>query len=368
MLFLMCGALSGGYANLATAQQKEIVIGVATAMTGPGAATGQQIAAGADLAVKEANAAGGIKGAKVKLIIEDDRTQPGGAVNAFNKLASSKPAIVLGPTWTNFMLTLAPIIKRTEIPVFTSATGAKVTDPDVSGGWIFRAAPSMGTIIHSLIEYATKSIAPKRAAIMYSNDEWGKSGYEAFKSAGIQFVAEETFNFGDKDVSAQVLKLKEARPDAIILWPSVPADAGLITNQVRQFLPDVRIIGSPAFAVDEYYQLAKKGSEGVVTVAPWVPGLTPLSAEWEKNFKANDPKATVSYTGAESYDAAKIAIMVLTNAPNLEPASVRKALYNVKDYNGVVGKYSFDERGDGLHSAAVVVWTGGEMKPVKRGE
>jgi len=152
----------------------------------------------------------------------------------------------------NFMLTLAPIIKRTEIPVFTSATGAKVTDPDVSGGWIFRAAPSMGNIIHSLINYTTKSIAPKRAAIMYSNDEWGKSGYEAFKAAGIKFVAEETFNFGDKDVSAQVLKLKEAKPDAVILWPSVPADAGLITNQVRQFIPDAKIIGSPAFAVDEY--------------------------------------------------------------------------------------------------------------------
>lgn len=368
VLFLICGALGAGYASVATAQQKEIVIGVATAMTGPGAATGQQIAAGADLAVKEANAAGGIKGAKIKLIIEDDRTQPGGSVNAFNKLASSKPAVILGPTWTNFMLTLAPIIKRTQIPVFTSATGAKVTDPDVSGGWIFRAAPSMGAIIHSLIDYATKSIAPKRAAIMYSNDEWGKSGYEAFKSAGIQFVAEETFNFGDKDVSAQVLKLKEARPDAIILWPSVPADAGLITNQVRQFLPEVKIIGSPAFAVDEYYQLAKKGSEGVVTVAPWVPGLTPLSGEWVKNYKANDPKATVSYTSAESYDAAKIAIMALANASNLEPETVRKALYSVKDYNGVVGKYSFDERGDGLHSAAVVVWTGGEMKPVKRGE
>lgn len=368
VLFLLSGALVAGYATVATAQQKEIVIGVATAMTGPGAATGQQIAAGADLAVKEANASGGIKGAKIKLLIEDDRTQPGGSVNAFNKLASSKPVVILGPTWTNFMLTLAPIVKRTEIPVFTSATGAKVTDPDVSGGWIFRAAPSMGNIIHSLIDYTTKSIAPKRAAIMYSNDEWGKSGYEAFKAAGIKFVAEETFNFGDKDVSAQVLKLKEAKPDAVILWPSVPADAGLITNQVRQFIPEAKIIGSPAFAVDEYYALAKKGGEGVVTVAPWVPGLTPPSADWVKAFKANDPKATVSYTSAESYDAAKIAIKAIAAAPNLEPDSIRKALYAIKDYDGVVGKYAFDERGDGLHSAAVVIWTDGEMKPVVLGQ
>ena len=65
VLFLLSGILAAGYANVATAQQKEIVIGVATAMTGPGAATGQQIAAGAALAVKEANAAGGVKGAKI---------------------------------------------------------------------------------------------------------------------------------------------------------------------------------------------------------------------------------------------------------------------------------------------------------------
>jgi branched-chain amino acid transport system substrate-binding protein len=139
---LVCAVLVGGFANSAMAQPKEITIGVATAMTGPGAATGQQIAAGVDLAVKEVNAAGGIKGAKVKLLVEDDRTQPGGSVNAFNKLVSAKPAVIVGPTWTNFMLTLAPIVRRSKIPVFTSATGAKVTDADVSGGWIFRAAPS----------------------------------------------------------------------------------------------------------------------------------------------------------------------------------------------------------------------------------
>lgn len=361
---LVLGMLAMGGANVATAQNKEIVIGVATAMTGPGAATGQQIAAGVDLAVKEVNAAGGIKGSKVKLVVEDDRTQPGGSVNAFNKLVSENPAVIVGPTWTNFMLTLAPIVSRSQVPVFTSATGAKVTDPDVSGGWIFRAAPSMGTIIQQLIDYTSKKIAPKRPAIMYSNDEWGKSGYEAFKSAGIKFVAEETFNFGDKDVSAQVLKLKQAQPDAIVLWPSVPADAGLITNQIRQFMPDVKIIGSPAFAVDEYYQLAKAGGEGVVTVAPWVPGLTPQGDDWAKRLKANDPNATISYTSAESYDAAMIAMKAIAAAPDLKPDTLRAALLGIKDYKGVVGNYSFDARGDGLHSAAIVEWTKGVMKPV----
>lgn len=367
LLLLVASALVACWAGVAIAQEKEIAIGVATAMTGPGAATGQQIAAGAALAIKEINAAGGIKGAKVKLIVEDDRTQPGGSVNAFNKLVSDKPAVIIGPTWTNFMLTLSPIIRRSKIPVLTSATGAKVTDPDVSGGWIFRSAPSMGTTIQRLIDYVAKTIAPKRPVIIYSNDEWGKSGYEAFKSAGTKFVAEETFNFGDKDVSAQVLKLKEAHPDAVVIWNSVPADAGLITNQLRQFIPGAKIIGSPALAVDEYYQLARSGGDGVVTIASWVPGATPPSADWAKRLKANDPNAIISFTSAQSYDAAMIASKAIKAAADLKPETVRAALDGIKDYKGIVGTYSFDGRGDGLHTAMVVEWRDGVMKPVDSG-
>jgi branched-chain amino acid transport system substrate-binding protein len=355
-----------GWITGAVAQEKEIVLGVGTAMTGPGAATGQQVAAGVELAVKEVNAAGGINGVKVKLIVEDDRTQPGGSVNAFNKLVSMNPAIIIGPTWTNFMLTLAPIIKRSGIPVFTSAIGRKVTDSDVSGGWIFRAAPPESAIAQSLIEYASKTIAPKRPVILYPNDEWGKSGYKLFQDAGVKFAAEETYNFGDKDVSAQVLKLKAAQPDAVIIWPSVPADAGLITNQIRQFMPDTKIIGSPALAVDEYYQLAKSGAEGAISVAPWVPGTTPDAEDWAKRLKANDANATISYTSAESYDAGMIAMKAIKAAANLKPETLRAALLAIKDHKGVVGLYSFDERGDGLHSATVVEWKNGVMKPVNR--
>jgi branched-chain amino acid transport system substrate-binding protein len=356
--------LVAGLSSFALAQDKEIVIGVATAMTGTGAATGQQIAAGVKLAVDEVNAAGGINGTKVKLLVEDDRTQPGGSVNAFNKLASSEPAVIMGPTWTNFMLTLAPIIKRNEIPVFTSATGTKVTDPDVAGGWIFRAAPPINKMIQSLIDYASKEIAPKKAAIIYSNDEWGKSGYDAFKNAGFAFVAVETFNFGDKDMSAQILKLKASQPDAIVVWNSLPADAGLVTNQLRQFMPDTKIICSNACAVDEYYALAQAGGEGVLTVAPWVPGITAESDDWAKRLKASDSDAIVSYTSAESYDAAMIAMKAIGSQAAADPAEIRAAISAIKDYKGIVGTYSFDERGDGLHGGIVVEWTDGKMKLV----
>jgi branched-chain amino acid transport system substrate-binding protein len=364
IVLLACSALLVLYHGSAEAQPKDIVIGVATAMTGAGAATGQQIASGVALAVKEVNAAGGIKGSKVKLVVEDDRTLPGGAVNAFNKLVSEKPEVIIGPTWTNFMLTLSPIIKRNKIPVLTSATGTKVTDPDVSGGWIFRSAPSIGTTIQQLVGYVAKTIAPKRPAIIYSNDEWGKSGYEAFKAGGIKFAAEETFNFGDKDVSAQVLKLKEANPDAVVIWNSVPADAGLITNQIRQFIPSAKIIGSSALAVDEYYHLARSGGDGVVTIAAWVPGSTPQSGDWAKRLKANDPNAILSFTSAQSYDAAMIAFRAIKAAADLKPETIRAALAEIKDFDGVVGKYAFDERGDGLHAAKVVEWQNGIMKPV----
>jgi branched-chain amino acid transport system substrate-binding protein len=365
---LFGGIFALGSADLAVAQEKEIVIGVATALTGPGAATGRQVAAGVRQASNEVNAAGGINGVSIRVAVEDDRSQPGGSVNAFNKLASMKPAIIVGPTWTNFINTLAPIIKRTEIPVVTTAIGSKITDPEVSGGWIFRAAPTDHTIANVLIDYTTKALASKKVAIIYPNDEYGKSGYKIFKDAGTKFVAEETYNFGDKDVSAQVLKLKAAEPDDVVLWAALPSDAGLITNQIRQFMPNTRIIGSPALAVDEYYKLAQGGAEGAVTVAAWVPGLTSASEDWAKRMKEGDPDVTISFTSAENYDGAMIAFEAIKGARDLQPATLRAALAGIKAHKGVLGNYTFDERGDGFHSAVVVEWKNGVMNPLHRAD
>ena len=145
-------------------------------------------------------------------------------------------------------------------------------------------------MIQSLIDYTVKGIAPKKAAILYANDEWGKSGFEAFKKAGFNFDAVETFNFGDKDFSAQLLRLKSVNPDAVVVWSSLPADAGLITNQLRQFMPTTRIICSNSCAVDEYIDLAKGGGDGVITVAPWVPGLTPRIRQVGRAPQGKRPK------------------------------------------------------------------------------
>ena len=350
------------------AQNKEIVIGVATAMTGAGAATGRQVASGVQQAAKEINEAGGIKGAKVKVIVEDDRSAPGGTVNAFNKLLAEQPTLIVGPTWTTFMTTLAPIIRRAGVPVMTSAIGASPTNPEVSGGWIFRTAPTDITLASSLVDYTLKEIKPKQPAIMTPNDEYGRGALklfkQAFEKAGIKFVAEETFNQGDKDVSAQVLKIKSTKPDVLILWPALPADAALLINQVRQLGIEAKLIGSPGMAVDEFGNLAKQGADGITTITAWVPNITPEAKAWAGRMKQTDPEAMITFTSVENYDGAMIAFKALASANGLDPASVRKALAATKDHKGIVGSYSFDDRGDGLHTANVVRWEGGQMRPI----
>jgi branched-chain amino acid transport system substrate-binding protein len=209
-------------------------------------------------------------------------------------------------------------------------------------------------------------VKPAKPAIIYPNDEYGKGGYNLWKQAGVAFAAEETFNQGDKDVSAQMLKLKAANPDAIVLWSSLPSDAGLITNQIRQLMPDVKIIGSPALAVDEYYKLAQEGADGSLTVGAWVPDLSPESEAWAKRMKAADPDMTISFTSAENYDAAKLALEAIKTSKDLKPESIRQALAAIKNYQGITGVYSFDERGDGLHSAFVVRWNDGKLTPVEK--
>jgi branched-chain amino acid transport system substrate-binding protein len=351
-----------------SAQQKEILVGVVTSTTGPIAAIGMQVVSGVLQAAQDVNDAGGINGAKVRVIVEDDRSQPTGSVNAFNKLASEKPAFIVGPTFTFFMSTLAPIIRRAQIPVFSSAFGDVITDPQVSAGWVFRTAITTSEVTAIVGDYIRKEVKPKSVAIMYTNDEFGKPSYKIFKQMfendGIKIIAAETFNQGDKDVSAQVLKLKAGNPDILIVWNSAPPDMALILNQVRQLGMTTKLVTSSVSVTPAFVDLAKDGKEGIITCTPWLPGLTDASHKWGERMKRREPGIVFDYLAAENYDGAMIAFEALKKVPNLEPKSVRDAIASIRNYDGIIGRYSFNERGDGLHVVQMVQWEKGELKPL----
>ncbi len=349
------------------ASTEPIKVAVVTAMTGNLAATGKQVAAGVQTAAKEWNDKGGIKGRKIEVIVEDDQSNPNGALAAYNKVLAEKPIAVWGPTFTPLVMPLGPVMKTNKVPTFTSATGAITTKSGFE--YVFRVRTNDDEAGLIVADYVVNDVKPKKPAMLYANNDYGKGGYDILKKelekAGIKFVAAEQFNQGDKDVSAQLLKIKQANPDYLLVY-SVPTDSGLISAQAAQVGLTAKIIGSPGFATPEYLQLAKEAAEGTITLIDSMAGMDEASKAWTEKARAANPGTPISFVVSTNYDGAMMVFDIMSKQDIKDGTALRDALLKVKDYPGVSGKFSFDPEGNGLHQGIIAKWEKGKLVQVKK--
>lgn len=360
-------AQPGAPAQQSGASNKEpIRIGVVTSLTGPLAATGQQVATGVRHAALEWKAKGGVGGRPIEVIVEDDAGNPSTAVNAFNKLISqSKPVAVFAPTFTPLVMAMEPSVKQAKIPVFTSATGPVVTKS--GDGWFFRLRTNdekQGVLAGT---YAVQELKAKKPAILYPNNDYGKGGYGAIKAtlekAGVKLVAEQTYNQGDKDVTAQLLNVKRAGADLLIAW-TVPTDSGLIAVQAAQLGLGIPIFGGPGFGTPEYLALAKEATNGIHVLIDAAVGFDSKSQPFVEAVKKNFKDVPVSFVVSTAYDGAVMLFNAIQRV-GTDAAKLREALLATKNHAGVTGPYSFDAQGNGLHQGVLGKWENQKLIPLK---
>lgn len=344
-----------------------IKVAVVTSLTGNLAATGKQVALGVKAAAKAWNDKGGIKGRKIEVTVEDDQSTPNGAVAAYNKVIAQKPVAVWAPTFTPLVMAMGEAIKANKTPTLTSASAPIVTKSGLQ--YVFRLRTNDDEAGVILADYVINELKPKKPAMIYANNDYGKGGYEILKreleKAGIKFVAAEQFNQGDKDVSAQLLKIKQANPDFLLAY-AVPADAGLISAQSAQVGLTARIVGSPGFATPEYLSLAKEAAEGTVVLIDSMAGLDAASKDWADKVRALEPGTPVAFVVSTNYDGAMMVFDVLSKQEIKDGTALRDALLKVKDYPGVSGKFSFDADGNGLHQGIIAKWEKGKLVELKK--
>lgn len=350
----------------APAGKEPIKVGVVTSLTGPQAATGQQVATGVRQAAIEINAKGGIDGRQVDVVVEDDANNQSTAVNAFNKLISqAKPVAVFAPTFTPLVMAFEQGVKQAKIPVFTSATGPIITRS--GDGWFFRLRTNdekQGVLAGT---YVVQELKAKKPAILYPNNDYGKGGYAAIKDAlekaGVKLVSEQSYNQGDKDVGPQLLNIKRAGADLLISW-TVPADSGMVAVQAQQLGIGVPIFGGPGFGTPEYAALAKEATNGIHVLLDAAVGFDPKTQPFVEAVKKNFKDSPVSFVVSTNYDGA----MMLFNAiakVGTDGAKLREALLATKGYAGVTGPYSFDAQGNGLHQGMLGKWENQKLVPLK---
>lgn len=347
-----------------TAQAAEIKIGVAEALTGPVAKYGVPIKNGFVLAAEEINAAGGINGNKIKLVIEDEQAKKEEAINVFKKfIFQDKVLAIFGPTLSNSAFASDPFANAQKTVVFgTSNTAEGIT---AIGPYVFRNSVAEADILPIVTKVATKKLGLKKVAIIYGNDDsMTKSSYEIFLRAinaeKLQVVDTETFAKGDIDFSAQLTKIKSLKPDAVFCAALVEEAANIIL-QARKlgFSDNIKFIGGNGFNSAKLIEIAGQAAEGSISGSPWF--LDDPSSKNQAFVKAYTKKYGVApdQFAAQSYDALYImaeGIKAIKISGNLEKdrTALRDALAKVKNFKGVGGRFSFNSNRDAEQKGRVL--------------
>jgi branched-chain amino acid transport system substrate-binding protein len=329
---------------------------------------------GVEMAVAEVNQAGGINGRQVELIVDDEKDSPAASVNAVQKLINVDKVIALvGPMTSGGMMASAKVADEAKV-VQISPTA---TTPKLSGfgAYIYRGCSRIDTQAKVLTDYVAKNWKPKTVGIFFSNEPYGKGCAELFtqffEKHGIKVVATESFMRGSRDFKAQLTKIKAANPD-ILFIPGYTPETAPAAAQARQLGMNQKILGVYGDMDPVYIQLAGKAAEGHVIGGEYDENYnTPKNQAFKKNYEALVKKNNDPYNimfAALSYDATSLVLAGMKqNGPTSD--GVKKFLDTVKDFDGVTGKLSFDDKHDvvraGTDGVYILEVKGGKYVVVK---
>jgi len=325
--------------------EETVKIGVLVPLTGAAASYGENSKMGAALAVEEFTV--GHPGLKVELIPEDSRGEAAQGVKAAQKLLNIDHVVaVVGCVTSGVTLAVAPSMNEKHVPIISPGGSA----PNIrdAGDFVLRTWPSDVFEAATMAEYL-KSKKIQRLAILRVNNEYGLAMEKALTqrlSQPTQVVASETFDQGAREMRTQLLKIKEAQPDALFFVGFPEAAIALA--------PSLTAVGLqiPLFATSGFEDPqvpAKTGGvlEGTVYAKPLAdsPAAEAFRRAYKERYKV-DP----GITSDTAYDAASLVLRAISaTASSKQPVTgdvIRDYLLQVRDYAGASGVLSFDDKGD----------------------
>lgn len=357
---LLAAAILGfGFASSALAQD-EISVATAGPMTGNYASFGAQMKAGAEAAVADINAAGGVLGKQLKLEVGDDACDPKQAVAVANKLSGQGVKFMAGHFCSGSSIPASSVYTEQGVVMISPAsTNPKLTD-ERPGPNVFRVCgrdDQQGSVAG---KYIADNFKDAKVAIIHDKTAYGKGladeTKKAMNAAGKEEVLYEAITAGEKDYTAVVSKLKQAEVDLVYLG-GYHSEGGLIVRQMRAQGMDAPLMSGDALVTQEYWQITGKDGEGTLMTFSPDPRKNPAAADLVKKFRdaGVEPEGYVLYTYA-AFQAWKQAV---ETAGSLEPEAVIKAL-NEGEFDTVIGKFKFDENGDpSLPPYALYKWSNG---------
>ena len=324
---------------------QEITVGMAGPMTGSEASFGAQFKNGAEQAIADINAAGGVMGRKLKLEIGDDACDPKQARAVAEKLASMKVPVVVGHFCSSSSIPASePYTESNVLQISPASTNPQFTD---RGLWnTFRVCgrdDQQGLVAG---EYLAKTYKGKNIAILHDRSTYGKGladeTQKALTKAGGKERMFEAYTRGDKDFTALVSRMKQANIDVVFLG-GYHTEGGLILRQMRDQGMKTALVGGDSLVTNEFWAITGTAGEGVrMTFGPDPRKKATAKALVEK-FKAKgiDPEGYTLY----SYAAFQIWSQAVAKAKTTDAKKVAETMKGGK-WDTVLGPIAFDKKGD----------------------
>lgn len=342
--------------------KKTIKIPVASPFTGQLASFGEGVKNGALLMAEEVNAAGGINGMKVEIVLEDELCDPKEAATVATKLANNPDvAIVVGHLCSSATLAALPVYRAAELPAISPAS----TNVDIGkmSPYYFRNVYRDDFQGQFLARYVNEAREYKRVAIFYEVNDYSMGLKNAFmKEAmdrGIRIMGTEAYTSDTTDFKPQLTKFKAMDLDAIFI-PGYAPQGTLIVSQAVGLGIKVGFFG--ADGLDDDLMAKNPDAEGLFVTTPFLPDKAgPQAASFIEAYRAKYGKDP-NWFAANTYDAVGMAVAAI-KAVGVDREKVREYLAGLNSadnaYVGVTGKTYFDENGDCLKAAFVKEIRGG---------
>lgn len=369
-------AIASTVARPAIAAKEPVLIGYLPALTGPSSSTGIGINRGVQLAVQEINAAGGIDGRQIELIVRDTQSEPTKAVNGAAELIHAhKVSVVLGPVNSGESLAVVPLLARANTPQVHPCWVDSLTDPK-KYPMCFRNASTNQQIGAAANRYVVDVLKCRKVAVISDTTGYGTASVNAYvpmlKAKNAEIVYQGNIDAANPDLTAEILRMRSAGAEAIMPWSVNPGFLSRIINTRGQMQWDVPIVGQTTLGSGQTRALLEKPEywakvypNNFRPVCYSADGkLTDRTAAFLDRLKSANIELgdTLLWWVAVGYDSPNMIAQAVKSA-GAEPEQIVGYLNRLNFYPGIFGDISFTpDRHDGYPDEGIVMVEANSLK------
>lgn len=339
----------------------EVKIGTIGPLTGEAAAYGTNVLRGIEIAVEEANASGELGDITLKLISEDTEGDWSKAANAFSKLIDIDGVdVIIGAVLSSETAAGGETVKEARIPTISPSSTA--VDLTKDNPYLFRNCLSDEVQAVQLAEYAVEELGLSKFAILYTNNDYGKSLKDAFEAKInelAEVIAVEVFMDKDENFKSQLTSIKEKDPDCLYI-AGYYTEAAKIARQAKELNMNIQLLGADGLCNAVLLEIGGEAVEGTYATSGFYPeDPTPAVQNFVNAYK-DEYGDVPDMFAAQAYDAARIVIEAI-KSKGATSEQIREGIAATKDFPGITGKTSIDEEGDTIKDVLILKVEGGKF-------